>query len=344
MDSEFKNTLFGDKNKKIVLGLCLISIFYFISFDILFPINKVILSFFSGDLFDLNNLKYLADNMVYSHAKVMTVGFLLMCFLIFKRTISIIEFTILNAFVFIFDIYEFMDNYLHGFLFSTGIFNSLLRQGATEINPQYTRILLFLVGFIALSIMICFKNKRTIDRAFVFIISASMIITTFVFHLAIPMGLFKLDKQEKIELFVKNIEELPIKYLCKDKSCLVIDKSFKEENIISKAGNVVFSEQENFISSAKEFLSNDKNKNLTYVAISGNFIGTDVILKACRIKEEESVTLCYFDNKSTEKVALMSKLWFAFLTCLAHFIWIYFGLGLLLLHKNRIVSKLVKRV
>ncbi len=327
-------------NKWFVVAQLLV-LFYFISFKVAYPVNLTVYHFFNGSLFQLEILKTLSNNSFFIHSKMITLGFVLLVILLFKRNLTLFQFTLTVVAVFLSPIYEWIDIYGHETIFNMGIYNPIMREGATQVNPQYTRIVLFLLAFIALTVLVLIKKTRTMDRAFMFLIAGSMIITTFLFHVAIPMGTLKLSKDEKIKAFYTELIEVPIGYACRNKNCYVLDLQFKQESKKILLDSIKEEDQENFIAEAKKYFSNEKNKNYPYLKSVGNFIGTDTTFSACIFRAKENKFLCTFDNQQMVSQGLLAKIWFALLTAIAHFIWIFFGFGLLFLHKYRKIQKVV---
>ncbi len=295
------------KNNTVYLYVFILC--WFLFFELINPISKVLFAHFNGEL--NNNLKYFSDLAFQSHEKMLTLSFVLLLYVFLKKTISFFEFFLLNIIVFFGGIYEFLDKYVHPLLFKIGIFNSILREGATEINPQYTRILLFIVFYIGLLVLIFIKQKRSIDRTFVFLISSSVLITTFLFHISIPMSFLSFYKHEKIYLVMSEAKYAERNYFCNNKICSEV--------------------------SMEDF---NKNERQEYIKTSGNFIGTESVIEGCILREHENIYICFVDSKSLFSMGYLSKTWFAFLTAVAHGFWIYFGFLFLFLHKRKIIRKL----
>lgn len=328
------------ENKWFVAAQLLV-LFYFISFKVAYPVNQTVYHFFNGSLFQMDVLKDLSNSAFLIHSKMITLGFVLLVILLFKRNISLLQFTLTVVAVFILPIYEWIDMYGHETVFSLGLYNSIMREGATQVNPQYTRIVLFVIGLIALIVLVIRKKTRTMDRAFMLLITGSIIITTFLFHIAIPMGTLKISKDEKIKAFYTEIIEVPIGYACRNKNCYVLDTQFKQESKKILLDSIKQEDQDNFILEAKNYFSNEKNRNYPYLKAVGNFVGTDTTFSACIYRAKENKFLCTFDNQQMISQGLLAKIWFALLTAIAHFIWIFFGFGLLFLHKYRKIQKIV---
>lgn len=328
-------------SSKWAYAMSAVIIFYFISFYLAVPVNLTIYHMVVGDLYDYSNLESIANKSFIIHSKLITLGFILSILLIARKNINLMLFTAITFIVFVFPIYEFIDNYIHEILFKTGIYNFAIREGGSQVNPQYTRILLFILSSFVLLVLFLNKKTRTIDRTFMLLISGAVIITTFFFHMAIPMGSLKLSKAEKVNEFVKIMVEAPIGYACKNKNCFVLDQDFNVVNKIILNNTIKDDFEDSFIRGAKLFYSKPENKMSYYFKTLGNFIGTDTTFSSCLYRVREKVFLCSFDNTQMRSQGLLAKIWFSLLCAIAHFTWIFLGSGLLFIHKDKIIQKIV---
>jgi hypothetical protein len=298
----------------------------------------VIYNFINGSVFDTKALANLAEKVVSVHSNLLTLGFLITLFAIIKKRITLINFGAILFVSWFLGIYEFMDETLHPLLMQTGIFSKFLRPGISELNPQYTRLFLFLITTITLFILVCRNKTRTIDRSFVLLINLSMIITTFIFHLAIPMGILKYAKTERLNNYVENMTELPNEFFCKNKTCIFFDDKFVEKKEKFVGERALVEQFSGFIDYSKNFFSDKNNLGFPVYGSAGDFIGTKSIFHACVLKTNEFI--CAFDSNSMKNYGLISKAMFAFLLSIAHAIWLFGGLYLLSMHKNRSIKKL----
>lgn len=327
---------------KLFRGLSLLTIGGVLFLDIFPSWFSVFESFFNSSLFKDDNLVELADHAVTVHANFLTLGFLLTTFLVFKNKIRLINFGVILFASWALGIYELMDHYIHPLFLNMGFFSHFMRPGIPDLNPQYTRLFLFLLSNLVLFIL-CIRGKtRTIDRSFVFLISSSMIITTFLFHLVIPMGILKYAKEDRLNTYVENMIELPSEFFCKDKTCIFFNKKFEEktENFI---GNRDLAKNFNgFINYSRSFFSNKENLVFPVYGNAGDFVGASSTFHSCIYRNDEF--MCSFDNKSMRNYGILSQVLFSFLTSIAHGVWIFGGLLLLSMHKNRTVKKLAYQV
>lgn len=334
----FPRIMLKNNYKSFINNLIIASVLAVVLLDIFPSWFSVVNAFFNGTIFQENVLKDLSDSVVSVHSNLLTFGFLLATFLIFKRKLTLISFGVILASSWLLGIYEFMDNTLHPLLMKTGIFSSFMRPGIPGLNPQYTRLTLFLVSTFVL-LLISLRNKtRSIDRSFVTLITLSMVVTTFIFHLAIPMGILKYAREDRMNTFVENMIELPNDIFCKNKTCMFFDEKFNEKADRFIGDRELTKNFNQMIEYSKDFFANQNNLNKPVYGNSGDFIGVASTFFACQNKNDEFI--CAFDNNSMKNYGLLSKVLFAFLVSIAHGVWIFGGLFLLSLHKSRAIKKL----
>ncbi len=319
---------------------CFLLIFKVLFLDILPAWNSVLSAFLSGKLNDYDVLFRVNDNAVSVHSKIITLAFVLMLVALIRRNLSLIGFSVSLFVSFELDLYEFLDKVVHPFLMSLGVFDSFKRSGIEDINPQYTRLFLFVFVAILLVLTSLWKKTRTLDRSFITIISLSVIVTSFLFHMAIPMSILKYTRIDRMNSFVEQIVELPSDYFCKNKTCLFFDKEFKERQELFVGSKELANQFNGFIESSKSFYSLAENRKHRLHGNSGNFVGVISIFHACIYKDNGGM-LCAIDDKSMKDYGRLAQLWFAFLTSMAHGFWIFGGVLLLSLHKNRKIKHLV---
>lgn len=325
------------KNKLEILSF--IFIFYILFGEIIPVWGNVFELFLNKEIFNTKILIDVTDDMLFVHSRILMLGILLTIFAVIKKSIGIIDFASLLLISFSTKLYELMDKELHPLIFKTGILNYFLHENSSVLNPQYTRILFFLISFIALFSLILFKKTRTIDRFFIFLISGSILVTTSLFHIVLPMGMLKYAKKEKMEELIYQGYNLENKYLCKHKTCIILDKDLNEKKEMFIGDINLQKNNQNFINEAKKFFINKNNEKFPIYGMSGNFIGTYTVFNVCLKKENEY--LCIIDDNAIKDYGLHSELWFAFLTSIAHTFWLLFGLVLLWLHKSKLIRKIV---
>jgi hypothetical protein len=335
-----KKLFFNEFFIKSLHIFCFIIISKVLFIDVFPAWYDVFSAFFSGKLNDYDVLFGVNDGAVSIHSKLITLSFVLMIVVLIKRNLSLVGFTVALIISFELDLYEFLDQSVHPFLMNLGVFDSFKRPGINEVNPQYTRLFLFVSVAIVLFVTSCWKKTRTLDRSFVTIISWSVIITSFLFHMAIPMSMLKYAKNDRMSSFVEQIVELPSNYFCKNKTCLFFDKSFNEKKELFVGDKELAKQFSGFIDWSKEFYSLPENRQQRLHGNSGNFVGVISIFHAC-IYTDVGEMLCAIDDNSMKNYGRLAQLWFAFLTSMAHGIWIFVGVLLLSLHKSRKIKYLV---
>jgi hypothetical protein len=323
---------------KFFKALCLILIVGVLLIDIIPSWFSIIYNFINGSIFADKVLINLADKIVKVHANLLTLGFLLTLFIILNKRITLINFSVVLFVSWFLSIYEFIDEKLHPLVMKTGLLSSFLRPGISELNPQYTRLILFLLSSIVLFTLVYRSKTRTIDRSFILLVNISMIITTFIFHLAIPMGVLKYAKEDRLNTYVENMIELPNEFFCKNKTCVFFSENFDEKKDKFIGQRDLSNQFINFMDYSKQFFSDKNNLEFPVYGSAGDFVGTNTTFHACVLKNKEF--LCAFDSKAMKNYGLIAKTMFAFLVSIAHAVWIFGGLYLLSMHKNRSIKKL----
>lgn len=331
-------TLGDNKYSKVFKALSLILIAGVVLIDIIPSWFSIVFNFINGSFFTGSILNELTNKIVSIHANLLTLGFLLTLFLILNKRITLINFGVILFISWFLSIYEFMDEKLHPLLMKIGIFSSFLRPGISELNPQYTRLFLFILATIVL-FALAYRNKtRTIDRSFVLLVNISMIVTTFIFHLAIPMGILKYAKQDRLNTYVENMIELPNEFFCKNKTCVFFNETFEEKKEKFIGQRDLSNQFINFMDYSKQFFADKNNLEFPVYGSAGDFVGTNTTFHVCVLKNKEFI--CAFDNDGMKNYGLIAKAMFAFLVSIAHAVWIFGGLYLLSMHKNRSIKKL----
>lgn len=304
----------------------------------LYEFSRVLYYFATGDLLVNENLKGLFQRVVFVHSGLITSGFLLIIYALFKKNIVLAEFAIITLVGFFAGIYGWMDTHLHQFLFNSGAYGFLMRDGQSVLNPQYTRIFLYLIAIVVLFLVIFVSKQYRLQRIFILLISSSILFTTIIFHFAVPMGYFKFVRNNALYEMAYEIENKEIREVCRQKNCIVLDKNwevvFQDEKIskdfMSFYGPQIRSIQElldrSDINYYKTFLSNFRGNTFDYVPLIIEKTGENVVLIT-----DESLTTGY---------SRISELVFVSITIVAHLFWYFLGFGLYLLHKSRKVYRL----
>lgn len=327
-------------NKKINL-LIFIFNFIVITYTILIfikGIGFVIEGSFNKDLYRYDSLLEILSSIFTVHSGLLIVPLWLMLTLFFKRNLRLYNFSIALCLSFFINSYELLDKHLHPFLESLHIYDYFLREGQVVLNPQFTKILLYIVSIIIMFFICLDKKKRTMDRVFILLISLSVIMTTIIFHITIPMGYFKFIKNEQQILLVNNFKSSAhLKDFCIKKDCLSLNKTLEITNIISGT-DFNFNNHSYFKNRINKFFS-DNNSNSIYSDSLGSFEGQkfDYILTAVMKDKDDYIVV--MDDKVLKPYARQSEIWFCFLSSLAHFVWIYGGILLLFIHKKRFLKR-----
>lgn len=316
-------------------------ILFFLIFEIIPVWINIVDLFLSKGLLDKKILLKATDDSIFIHSRLLNVGMLLTFVAIIKKKINVIDFGLILLVSFWTKMYELIDNSVHPYLIKVGFFDFLFKTNITELNPQYTRIIIFTLFFSILLLMVVFRKTRTMDRSFIFLISSSILITTFLFHMALPMGMLRYTKHEKMENFVSHAKENNDGYFCKKRSCIFLYDDFTEIDESFVGNRNLIEKNNDFILHSKEFFSKKENEIYPIYGISGDFIGTYSVFKVC-LKKQYGY-MCSFDDSLLKDYGYQSQLWFSFLTSVAHAFWIFFGILFLFLHKLKLMKFLVEK-
>lgn len=319
----------------ILIILPIIFLFYISVIEVIPTIWLIIKSYFDGSFLKLSFLTEAVQDVMYVHASLMSSIFLILLFILFSRKINLFTFALLVFCGFYLPVYTFLDLDLHPFLFEHGFYNIINSNGSSQINPQYTRIFTFLISIAALTLIILFKKQRTIDRSFIWLISFVSIIVLFIFHIAIPMGMLKYTKLQRLGEFTELMYQIPVKQFCSNRDCVLASDNgvIKQEYFNSGVDNNIYLSK---VSNIITYMSENPSMN-QFVDYDGDFIGTKTTFYSC-IKNDNSI-FCAIDNQYMKHYGQYSQLWFAFLTLCAHYVWLFLGGGMLFLHKFRKVKK-----
>lgn len=323
---------------KILSVFCLLSIGYISFLEIIPELTSVVLSYFTEDYLKKSYLNESIENIMFIHTALMSLLVLLLSYSILFKRLNLISFTFLILIAFLTPFYILIDLHFNNFLSEAGIYKFFKKNGSNLVNPQYARILLFSILIVALSGVSLFKKQRTIDRSFVLIISTVCLTVMFLFHLAIPMGLLKYTKLERLGEFGYSMYNMNQENFCKNKDCFIYSKKTKtivNANIPSDRvvlNNDIYNRLNSYIS----VISNNERDD--YFDYDGDFIGTKTTFYGCINREDD--VFCAIDNSAMRHYGQYAQLWFAFLTSTAHFVWIFLGIGMLFLHKKKKVHKI----
>lgn len=339
---EIKNFFILINNKyKLKMIINIISIIILINFLILIigTLKDVFIYSFYYHLDYGHQIKVL-DNNLYCHSLLFYTPIFLALFAIIKRKIGILEFTISIILASMAVKYNFFDT-LHNLIKDTIIFDKLKEEGRTIINNQYTRIILYIVLIMTLFIQTLIKRTRTLSRIIICFVVTSCLITVTVFHIAIPMGMFKSVLEEKKESQRYEIENYSKEDLCKNKNCYYLYENGKIEVIYENLQINDFKKYSWAISQGI-FLMKNNNKNTFSENVSVNegfLFDYDILV----MKKENEKYFTIIDNSSMRKYSRESEIMFSFLAIMAHLIWIFGSLVLLEFHyykfKNRLKNK-----
>lgn len=336
----FKNLFLNQKIQKSLnlAGLAIILWAFYFTCSGLFYVMKAP---FTGQTFTLDGLEKTLAHIFPVHAALLMVPIYLMLFALFRKHFKFWYWVVATIGGFIIPSYELFDNYLHPLLFSFHIFDFILRPGQHILNPQYTKLFVYFILSAILLFLNIRKKTRSADRIFVLLISGVVLVTTLIFHIAVPMGFFNDVRHEVNYNIAREASAESEDVLCQNRDCFWLDNNF---NLLKKndvANPQLLKTYSYFLDGGKQSLQNEKQ---VYTFPLGDFQGQrfDYIIPA--MKKTDSGYFVMMDENVMKKYSRNSEIWFAFLASAAHGIWIFGGMSLMFLHKQRFFRKLSPRM
>lgn len=332
-------------NNKVVINLLNIVSGAIILWTLLLTLNALyIVCYYTivDKIYDMNDLIYLQHKIARVHSALLMAPIIVGLISLFMKKIKISYIALALFLSFNLEVYQFFDNVIHPFLFSMHIYDFLLRPGQYILNPQFTKIFFYIIIISVLLFECLVKKYRSVDRIFITLILSVALLTTCIFHFAIPMGMFKIAKKDlEISLIEKTIF-LNKKILCKDKQCFTLSNDL---NVLSRSSSAhidTFKNYSFFLPKAKQIMENENKK---YYSISlGDFKGQGFDYMIVVLEKTDTGFFLIFDDTVAKRVARHSEIWFSFLSTMAHLCWFYGGFLLLFLHKMIIFRKLSPRL
>jgi hypothetical protein len=296
---------------------------------------------FTGETLTVAGLEKTLSHIFPVHAALLMVPLYLMLFSIIKKHLKFWHWVAATIGGFIIPSYELFDNYVHPFLFSLHIFDFLLQPNQQVLNPQYTKIFFYLVLTGILLLLNLRKKTRSADRIFVLLVSSVVLFTTLIFHIAVPMGFFKDVRYEVNYNIVKEANTESEDKLCENRDCFWLDNNLHLIKKNEQANPELLKTYHYFLDGGQKSLQNEKQ---IYSFPLGDFKGQrfDYIIPV--MKKTDSGYYVMMDEQIMKKYSRNSEIWFAFLASAAHGFWIFGGMSLMFLHKQRFFRKLSPRM
>lgn len=327
MLQKIKNLL-SNKYVKNFYDLALLFILIKFVMSFIIPIKEVI-SYNINHQFEYEYQKNVVKNILYSHTILLYTPIFLSMICLFKRKIGFKEFTISFLLGYFANEYGVF-NIIHNFLETTPIFDILRQNGRTTINNQYTRIIFYFINILLLLFLVARKKTRTLSRIMILLITSSCLFTVSIFHVAIPMGMFKAVQKDKADISEYEIKNYPKEVSCENKNCYEIYFNGKVK-VIKETKELGSLNEYSWVIDKGNYLMNKNNKDTfaQAVNIKSEFLFEYNIMA---MKKEDNHYFVTIDPFSMRKFSRESEITFAFLATLAHFIWIFGGLILLEFH------------
>lgn len=293
-----------------------------------------VVAFFDGSLLD-SRLDEAAETIISLHADVLTTALLLIVVMLFRRSLTAIGVGISVLVAFAFGVYDFMDNVIHPLVVNLGVYDFVTRGGQAGVTPQVSRSFA-LFGSTATLLLLClFKKTRTRDRVFVLLIAGAVIVTTFIFHLALPMGVLRFEKDRVADMMLTEARYMPLEVFCNDRTCMFLDGEFREIEAKRIASHPLPPSE--FVNrSARAVIDGG---HATKFVRSTSFNGTTFSIDGCLARRDERQPttdyICFSDARLLDGLGRTTAAWMGFLSSVAHATWLFGGTFLLWLHKRR---------
>lgn len=293
-----------------------------------------VLAFFDGSLLD-GRLDETAETIISLHADVLTTALLLIFVMLFRRSLTAIGLAVAVSGAFVFGVYDFMDNVIHPALLEFGVYDFVTRGGQAGVTPQVSRSFALLGSATALLLLCLFWKTRTRDRVFVLLIAGAVIVTTIIFHLALPMGLLRFEKDRVADMMLTEARYMPLEVFCHDRTCMFLDGEFREIGAKRIASHPLPPSE--FVERSAQAVI--EGGNATKFVRSTSFNGTTFSIDGClpRRDERQQPTdyMCFSDARMLDGLGRTTAAWMGFLSSAAHATWLFGGTFLLWLHKRR---------
>lgn len=343
MVNKIKEYIEKTNENRIIQGISLFFIIYYAIVSLSMILSSTIVSM-SNEYNQYNIMIESLSSVFYTHSSLIMVPLFLMFFLLFSKKLTLFYVGLSFVLSFGFNSYHFLDETIHPVLTSFGIYNSLLRDNQTILNPQYSKLILYILLILIMFTLSLIKKTRTLDRIFILLIALSVLLTTVIFHFALPMGMFKYIKNREEITLMENVKKLELKQVCDKKNCFIINQDKEIIENINNSDEVLLEKYNYYIDYV---LSDDRDvpndKKGFYRASLGDFRGLRfdyIITVVTPLFDESSLYyLVVMDKDVLKGYSRQSEIWFSYLTSVAHFIWIFGGVFLLFLHKRRFLKK-----
>jgi hypothetical protein len=300
--------------------------------------SAFLVAFFDGSLLDAR-LFDAADMIVSLHDDVLTAALLLIVSMLFHRSVTAVRLATAVAAAYAFGVYDFMDGTLHPFLVKLGVYDFVTRGGQTGVTPQVSRSFALLGASAALLALCILRRTRTVDRMFVLLVAGAVVVTTFLFHIALPMGVLRTERARTAETMLTEARYMPIEVFCRDRGCLFLDRAFAEA--IGKRVAEGPLPPQRFVERSASTVPFDGID--TQEVRSTTFNGTAFEVDGCVSRHDSRPPatgyLCFADTRYLDVFARTTAAWMGFLSSVAHGVWLYGGMFLLWLHKRRFFRK-----
>ena len=226
-----------------------------------------------------------------------------------------------------------IDTHLHQFLVEFSLYPPVFVTIASDgsVNPQYAKLLLFVIFTGILAARVSKPAERTMDRTFILIAVCSVLATTAIFHRVIPAG--SLADQKQDARYILNYAT-KLQGAEQKKYCDYLAVQCSEVSDVDDARETI---QKNEINPDTIGVTRDLDPGATIQSSTGAFgrFGFRVKTIIYKPPHDGKKGVLVIDTKHLQMAQWKAEIQFSFMAILAHGTWILIALGLITLHKSR---------
>jgi len=227
--------------------------------------------------------------------------------------------------------YDFFDRYVHHFFIDNGVYK-LLGQPLWSGNPQYSKLLFFVLFGVIILFKTFFQKKYTMNLILVSLFLGVNLVLVFLNHQVFPGGILKNLTSQRREILVQaeRMNGVEFSYFCKYNNlhCRKYDGQ-KIESVSSSLEKLDENELKYFSEKGRLLQS----QRIIEIINTSNLPSIFIILK-----NNENIYYEIFDHKTIKNFWQMSVNYFSKNVFIVSFLWLYFVLFLSFIHRR------VKRV
>ncbi len=293
--------------------------------------NSLIVFDYPQNMSNIPNINGLANEFLESHQLIFHITLFFLIFSIFTKNFTIYHLyfiTIIGSTIFSF---RLLDEHLHNALVNYNIYPNSFKHGGFQVNPQYTKLILFSLFTFILLIQNLFKKYRTRSKSFALLGVSAILFTVFIFHNVVPKGSLQYQKEQQIENIHKffRFSTETQKDLCKTTYTCFQAKNFDEFYNITNKYNVAQAR-------INYFVKNDKFEDSLITGTFDNNGRFKILTVGYKIFNQESnLALFIIEENKTMYAQNLSEIQFSYLAIYANTFWLLFTWFLIWMHNQK---------